>query len=308
MRIRIYMLSLALCVPAAAYTPLGQAQQTQNGSTTAAQAGDSKQPASPASAQNAAVTDPGKAKPKSKPMVFTNENLHETAAKKDVQSQSSALSAAQNHANVTGSEAAQAANAKKPQSPAAAPNKPKVELDPHKVLTNDDLKKLDRHGASVVGTDVDLSGIYDCDINCYNQVRSNAQVYPSGNLDWMRDLRTGIEKLKLDNDWRAYLVHLADLRSKICTIADEQRTALERADNENNVTDQQIDIREEYTRKLKDVNDDITAEYGRMSSMQANYSQMVSRFMYMQVLRIMTSRCPGSEYGYYSDDPENLNR
>ena len=212
----------------------------------------------------------------------------------------------ENHSSTTGNQAS-SANARKQQPSAAAPGKPKVELDPHKVLTNDDLRKLNRQGGmSVVGTDAVLSGIYDCDINCYNQVRSSAQIYPSSNLDWMRDLRIGIEKLKLDNDWRAYLVRLADLRSKICTIADEEKTSLDRADNENNVTDQQIDIREEYTRKLKDVNDDITAEYGRMSSMQSRYSPMVSRFMQMQVLRIMTTSCPGSPYGYYSDDPENM--
>lgn len=306
MHVRHYILALALCAPLYSLMTCGvvfaQTQQAQDDSS-AAQTAHSKQAVAPTSA-----TDVNKAKPASKPVVFTNENLHDIAPSKAVQTQSGSPSVTENHSTTTGN-LSSSADAKKQQSRAAAPAKPKVELDPHKVLTNDDLRKLDRQGGmSVVGTDAVLSGIYDCDINCYNQVRSNAQVYPSSNLNWMRDLRTGIEKLKLDNDWRAYLVRLADLRSKICTIADEEKTALDRADNENNVTDQQIDIREEYTRKLKDVNDDITAEYGRMNSMQANYSSMVSRFMYTQVLRIMTSSCPGSPYGYYSNDPENMNR
>lgn len=305
MHIRHYILAFALCASLCSLMTCGvvfaQAQQTQDGSS-AAQTAHGKQPVAPASA-----TDANKAKPASTPVIFTNENLHELPPSKALQAPSASQSATENHPTTTGNQASSAANAKKQQSPAAALAKPKVELDPHKVLTNDDLSKLNRHGASVVGTDAVLSSIYDCDINCYNQVRSSAQIYPSSNLDWMRDLRTGIEKLKLDNDWRAYLVLLADLRSKICTIADEEKTALDRADNENNVTDQQIDIREEYTRKLKDVNDDITAEYGRMSSMQSRYSPMVSRFMQMQVLRIMTTSCPGSPYGYYSNDPENMN-
>lgn len=308
MRIKHYILALVLCAPLYAQMTSGvvfaQAQQAQDGSS-AAQTARGKQPVAPASA-----TDANKAKPASKPVVFTNENLHDSQPSKAMPMQPGSTSAAENHstAAITGNQTSPAAKAKK-QSPAAAPAKPKVELDPHKVLTNDDLRKLDRQGGmSVVGTDAVLSGIYDCDINCYNQARSSAQVYPSSSLDWMRDLRSGIETLKLDNDWRAYLVRLADLRSKICTIADEEKTDLVRADNENNVTDQQIDIREEYTRKLKDVNDDITAEYGRMSSMQSRYSPMVSRFMQMQVLRIMRTNCPGSPYGYYSDDPENMNR
>ena len=299
MSIQRYMLALVLCAPVTCGVVSAQTQQGQSSSSA-----DSKQAVAPAPAQNAA-TDANKPKPASKPVVFTNENLHDAAANKEIQVQPILPPVAQK--NATGNRTSQAANAKKQQSPAAAPAKPKVELDPHKVLTNDDLRKLDRQGGmSVVGTSVDLSTIYDCDINCYNQVRSSAQVYPSSNLDWMRDLRTGIEQLKLDNYWRAYLVRLADLRSNICTIADDERTALNRADNENNVTDEQINIREEFAQKLKSVNDDITAEYGRMNSMQSRYSPLVSRFMYTQVLRIMTSNCPGSPYYYGSDDPEDV--
>lgn len=305
MHIRRYILALALCAPMTCGLVSAQAQQAQNGSSTS-QTAHGKQAVASGSATNA-----NKVKPESKPVVFTNENLSEPPPSNAVQAQSESRSV-ENHSTpaTAGNRTSPKANAKKQQSPtAAAPAKPKVELDPHKVLTNDDLRKLDRQGGmSVVGTDAVLSSIYDCDINCYNQVRSSAQVYPSSNLDWMRELRTGIEKLKLDNNWRAYLVRLADLRSKICTIADEERTALERADNENDVTDQQIDIREEYTRKLKDVNDDITAEYGRMSSMQSRYSPMVSRFMQMQVLRIMTTNCPGSPYGNRYYDPDDFNQ
>ena len=308
MRIQRYMLALVLCAPATCGVVFAQTQQGQSSSSTA-QTADRKQAVAAALTQNApaAATDASKPKPASKPVVFTNENLHDAAANKGIQAQSGSQPATQKNANAQANQTSQAPKSEKQQSPAAAPAKPKVELDPHKVLTNDDLRKLDRQGGmSVVGSSVDLSTIYDCDINCYNQVRSTAQVYPSSNLDWMRDLRTRIEQLKLDNDWRAYLVRLADLRSKICTIADDERTALHRADNEDNVTDEQINIREEFAQKLKSVNDDITAEYGRMNSMQSRYSPLVSRFMYTQVLRIMTTNCPGSPYYYGSDDPEDV--
>ncbi len=310
MRIHAYILAVALSLPAAAHVSLAQ-QQAQRETTAAApqSANAARDKADPK--QSTAPADSHASKSSSKPaVILTNDNLNAFAASGRVPSQPAAQVPAQAGSKTTPKGITAGSNEAKEQSAVAqTPAKAKVELDPHKVLTNDDLRKLDRRGGmSVVGTDVDLSAIYDCDINCYNQVRQSAQVYPSSNLEWMRDLRAGIEKLKRDNNWRAYLGRLAALRSKVCTLADEQRTALERADNENNVTDQQIDIREEYTRKLKDVNDEVTAEYGRMNSMQANYSPLVSRFMYTQVMRIMTSNCPSSQYENRYYDPDDPNQ
>jgi hypothetical protein len=176
-------------------------------------------------------------------------------------------------------------------SPAAA--KPSLTVDPHKVLTNDDLQKLAEQddGTNLGGGSVDLSEIYNCDIHCYNRVRELAQVYPASNLDWMRQLHTGLDKLKDDADWRAVLVRLGGIRSDYCSVAEEEKDALRAADNFENVTDEQINIREEYNRKLQALNKETTDAYGSMTPLQAKYSRMVAEFMSIQVSRVMQSRC-----------------
>lgn len=174
----------------------------------------------------------------------------------------------------------------------AAP-KPSLTVDPQKVLTNDDLQKLAQQdeAADVAGGPVDLSEIYNCDIHCYNRVREMAQVYPASNLDWMRQLHAGIEKLKDDADWRAVLVRLGGIRSDYCSVAEEEHDALQAADNFENVTNEQINIREQYNRKLQALNQDTTETYSRMTPLQAKYSRMVAAFMSIQVSRVMGSRC-----------------
>src|SRR5215469_2651430 len=292
MRTHTYMLALALSL-ASAIPSWAQTQTQQDSAKQAGVTGNSTQPAS------AGVT---KATARQS-VVFTNENLKDPAANQ------AATAAAQDPKPAT-QQAKPGPAAGNPQTAAsktAAP--PKAQLEAHKVLTNGDLEKLNKHhGMSVVGIDVDLSTIYDCDINCYNNVRSSAQIYPNGNLDWMRDLRSGIEDLQKDDNWRAELVNLAHLRSKYCTIAADQSAELQKADNFNNVTDQQIDIRERYNARLAEANQVVTAEYGRTSAMEASYSPLVRRFMEMQVLRIMQSVCMNQEIyrrNYYpSDDPE----
>lgn len=185
---------------------------------------------------------------------------------------------------------------------APAPPKPSLTVDPRKVLTNDDLQKLSEQedDMDVAGGSVDLSEIYNCDIHCYNRVREMAQVYPASNLDWMRELHAGLEKLKDDADWRAVLVRLGGIRSDYCSVAEEEHDALTAADNFENVTNEQINIREEYNRKLQALNQETTETYSRMTPLQAKYSRMVAQFMSMQVSRVMASRCDhlGSTYNY----------
>ena len=301
MRTHIYVAALALCaVSACPACAQSQPQQDNSSSSTASTkqtgtAGISQQTVSPAGATK---TVPKQA------AVFTNENLKDPAGNDAVRSAS--LTGSPQDPKPPTQQPARGTSQAATSKPGAPP---KVQIDAHKVLTNDDLEKLDKHrGMSVVGIDVDLNAIYDCDINCYNYVRSSARIYPGGNLDWMRDLRSGIEGLQKDDTWRAQLVNLAHLRSKYCTLAADQNEELLKADNFNNVTDRQIDIRERYNAKLSDANQAVTAEYERVTAAEAAYSPMVRSFMQMQVTRIMQSTCVNQNAyrpNYYpSDDPE----
>lgn len=302
MRIHIYVLALALCaVSASPSWAQTQAQQDNSGSQTA----NAKQTGTASALTQSASAGVTKTAPK-QAVVFRNENLKDPAANQ----------AANTAAQDPKAAALQAKPANAQATPQAATSKsaaqPKLQIDAHKVLTNDDLEKLNKHrGMSVVGIDVDMNSIYDCDYNCYNSVRNSAGIYsPPGNLDWMRDLRSGIEDLQKDDGWRAQLVKLAHLRSRYCTIATDQNEELQKADNFNNVTDQQISIRERYNAKLSEANQAVMAEYSRASSLEATYSPLVRRFMEMQVLRIMQSACinPNSYrrpyYNSADDDPE----
>lgn len=289
MRNYVYVVALALCAvcarPSWAQTQSQQDSSASPATSVKAGTASGSQQNSPAAAASAKATAKDA-------VVFTNENLKDPKPAPQQAKPGTAPTAPQ-------------ASASKPAA------QPKVQIEAHKVLTNDDLEKLNKHrGMSVVGIDVDLNAIYDCDINCYNSVRSSAQIYPAqGNLDWMRDLRSGIEDLQKDDTWRAQLVNLAHLRSRYCTIAADQNTELQRADNFNNVTDAQISIRERYNAKLSDANQAVMAEYSRASSLESTYSPLVRRFMEMQVLRIMQSACVNPDAyqrPYYNsdDDPE----
>lgn len=313
MRTHIYMVALTLCAVSAAPSRARSQSQQEN----AQQAASAKQIGDASGAQQTAATGAGATKTAARQsVVFTNENLKGQAANQAVRPETEASSTQEQKA-AAAQDPKTAAQPAKPGGAAANPqtaaNKPttapKVQIDAHKVLTNEDLEKLNKHrGMSVVGIDVDLNAIYDCDINCYNYVRSSARIYSPGNLDWMRDLRSGIEDLQKDNNWRAELVNLVHLRSKYCTLAADENEELQKADNFQNVTDQQIDIRERYNAKLSDANQAVTTEYERTTAMEATYPALVRRFMEMQVLRIMQSVCvnqnPYRPNYYPSDDPE----
>jgi hypothetical protein len=307
MRIHAYVLTIALCAAAGQAAP-GQTQGQAGAS--ASQPAGAKQSASPIAAQPAsALPTANKSNATTKPaVVLTDDNFNDPGAREALRSKS--VSNAQQDSKGAPKPGAAASKPQPEQQAAAqaASAKPKLLLDKHKVLTNDDLQKMDtRHGASVVGLDVDLGAIYDCDINCYDRARNDARIYPGTNLEWMRDLRSGIEDLKKDNAWRALLVHLAHLRAQFCTLADEETTELNRADNFNNVTDQQINIREEYNRKLNAANQDVVAAYRQLTPLQAPYSPMVRSFMQAQVLRVMQSGCSSPDStprNYDPDDPD----
>lgn len=297
MRIRTYALLTALLLVTSALPAVAQSQSGQ-GDTSAPQPATAK-PSNSTPAQPAANSGP---KAQAKPaIVLTNDNIDDPAAKK-----AAPLSIAQNDPAKTApkQDAASPAQTGQQQNPqAASAPKPKLQLEPHKVLDNENLPNvLDKHGVNVVGMGADLSAVYDCDVNCYNQARQAANVYPTNNLSWMRDLHDGIEKLQDDENWRAHLVNLVNLRTDYCKLADEEARALQRVDNEQNVTDEQISIREEYNRKVAELGQEFQAEYGRASMMEFKYAPLVRGFMQLQERRVAQTGCVNSvPYRYYVD-------
>lgn len=307
MRIHTYVLTVALCAAASSQAALGQSPQGQSNASATQSTSTKQSPITPQQTISSGTPGASKAAPKP-PVLLTNDNIDDPTVKQTIHG--TAQPNAQRDPKATAAQVSAAPKAQSNQQAAtsASAAKPKLLLDPHKVLTNDDLRSLGRQGdVSVVGVDVDLNGIYDCDVNCYNEVREAAKVYPGSDLEWMRDLHSGIEKLKKNNDWRAVLVHLADIRSKFCTLAADEQAALARADNFDNVTEQQINIREQYNRQLNAANQNAVATYSRMTPLQAQYSSLVASFMSVQVSRIMQANCSGRNSNNYSADPDDPN-
>lgn len=311
MRMGLLMLSTVFLLTAAAQAAPAQTQQGQSDTSTSSGAAG-KQPASAAQAQRSpgTLTTPGQ-KPVAKPgVVLTNDNINDAAAKKAMESAAPSSNAQADPPKAAPKQDPPAPGQQQNPQSGAPVAKPKPQLEPHKVLTNENLPNvLDKHGVNVVGMGADLSDVYDCDVNCYNQVRQAANVYPSNDLSWMRDLHAGIEKLTDDEKWRAHLVSLVNLRVQYCKLADEEARALARVDNENNVTDEQISIREDYNRKVAELGQEFQTEYGRSSLLEARYSPLVRSFMQLQEQRIARASCMNSEpYGDNSDpdDPDEL--
>lgn len=307
MRIHIYVLTIALGAAASSQAALGQAPQGQSNASAPQSTSTKQSPTTPQQAVASGTLGTSKTAPKP-PVLLTNDNIDDPTVKQTIHG--TAQPNAQQDPKATAVEVSAAPKTRSNQQAAtsASAAKPKLLLDPHRVLTNDDLRNLGRQGdVSVVGVDVDLNGIYACDVNCYNEVREAARVYPGSDLEWMRDLHSGIEKLKKNNDWRAVLVHLADIRSKFCTLAADEEAALARADNFDNVTEQQINIREEYNRRLNAANQDAVATYSRMTPLEAQYSSLVASFMSIQVSRIMQANCNNPNSNNYNPDPVDPN-
>lgn len=301
MRLRALMLMMALTVAAASPCAWAQSQQGQ-GDTASSQPATAK-PSAAISAQTSAANSSAKAQAKPA-VVLTNDNINDSDAKKATQP---AASNAQSDPKPAQSENPQAKTpqAAQPEASPVAAQKPKLVLEPRKVLDNENLPGvLDKRGVNVVGTAAGLEGIYDCDVNCYNQARQSANVYPSNDLSWMRDLHAGIDKLQDDDAWRAHLVKLVDLRSQYCKLAVEEARALERVDNEQNVTDEQISIREDYNRKVAELGQEFQAEYGRASMLEAKWTPLVRGFMQLQERRITSTGCVSPVQYRYNADPE----
>jgi hypothetical protein len=314
MRLHMYTLTIALLLAGAGQISVAQAQPGQSQGSAGASSNAKPAASGQAAQPSATAANSANAKADAKaPIVLTNENLGDVFANKPVADPPATSSP--NDAKAVQKERAQtpqAAQDKKapaqqpsPQA-AAASTKPTLQLKPNTVLTNDNMQDfIGKKGVNnVVGTSVDLSTIFDCDMNCYNQARSYAKVYSGNDLEWMRDLHSGIEQLKNDSKWRAFLVQLTNIRADYCKLAAEENGELARVDNFNNVTNEQINIREEYNRKLAELGNRTTAAYQRMDSLQAGYSVLTKSFMSMQELRVMQSSCMNPEANPYRPNPD----
>ncbi|HKW87674.1 MAG TPA: hypothetical protein VJN21_02855 [Candidatus Acidoferrales bacterium] len=305
MRTRFLMATIALFLALAGQSAVAQTQQGQS-DTASPQPATSKQAAATShAATNSAASSSASAKAQAKPgIVLTNDNLSDAAAKKP------AGSAADSQSDVKQAQTQnpRAQSQQGGQQGAATP-KPKLQLPPHEVLTEENLPNLlDKRGVNVVGNGVDLSTIYDCDVNCYNQARQYANVYPAQDLKWMRELHDGIDKLQNDGKWRAHLVNLADLKTRYCKLAAEQASELYRVDNEQNVTDEQINIREEYNRKTAELGQEFQAEYARAGLLEGQYPPLTRGFMQVQEQRMTQMNCVSPNqnryrYNSYPNDP-----
>lgn len=291
---------IAFCLAASSQYCLAQTQQGQRRTSASA-------PASVRQLSEQAGTPTTVATPKSdakSPVVLTNENINDSAAKK---ANPSSAPAAQSDPKAAPKQDPPAPSQEQNPQAGAPAAKPKLQLEPHKVLDNENLPNvLDKQGVNVVGTAAGLEGIYDCDVNCYNQVRASANVYPLSDLSWMRELHDGIEKLQDDGKWRAFLVSLVDIRERYCKLAQEESSALRRIDNEQNVTNEQINIREEYNRKVAELSQESAAAYNRAGLLQAGYSPLVRSFMQLQEQRISGTGCRNAGPYYYNSDPDEL--
>jgi hypothetical protein len=308
MRMRILVAPIALFLALAGKVALAQTQQGQS-DTSSSRPAAAKQSAAATRAQASAAASSSataKAEPKAS-VVLTNDNLGDASARTPAAASAANPQSDSKPAQSQNPQAQTQQTAPQGAAPAATP-KPKLQLPPHQVLTNEDLPKvIDKEGVNVVGNDADLSTMYDCDVNCYDQARQAANVYPGRDLTWMRELHDGIEKLKNDEKWRAFLVNLVDLRSRYCKLAAEENSELYRVDNQQDVTDEQINIRADYNRKLDELNQESTAAYGRVGSLQMGYSPLIRGFMQVQEMRVARINCVSPYQNRYYGDPGDPN-
>lgn len=67
---------------------------------------------------------------------------------------------------------------------------------------------------------------------------------------------------------------------------------------------EQINIREEYNRKIAELSQDSTAAYSRAASLQTGFSPLVRGFMQIQEQRISRVGCANPAAYYYNSDPD----
>ncbi len=197
--------------------------------------------------------------------------------------------------------------------PAAAPAKKDQPLAPkpprraRKVITDDDIQGI----GSIYkgGGGPDLSGINDCDRNCFESVRSAARIYPGG-TEWKRDLLDAIDKVRSDAPWQGLLGEFGTVRGKFCSLEQERNEELARVSDPHNVTAGEISVEEKYNRLFKSAQADLLTLYDRAHFLKQAHasSALEMAFMDLQTNRIITASCYSIQQPYRpnwesSDDP-----
>jgi len=198
--------------------------------------------------------------------------------------------------------ASPAAPAKKDQAPA-----PKPLRHARKVITDDDIQGI----GSIYkgGGGPDLSGINDCDRNCFESVRSAARIYPGG-TEWKRDLLDAIDNVRSDGPWQGLLGEFGTVRGKFCSLEQERNEELARVSDPHNVTAGEISVEEKYNRLFKSAQADLLTLYDRAHFLKQAHasSALEMAFMDLQTNRIITASCYSLSQPYRpnwesSDDP-----
>jgi len=198
--------------------------------------------------------------------------------------------------------ASPAVPAKKDQAPA-----PKPLRHARKVITDDDIQGI----GSIYkgGGGPDLSGINDCDRNCFESVRSAARIYPGG-TEWKRDLLDAIDKVRSDGPWQGLLGEFGTVRGKFCSLEQERNEELARVSDPHNVTAGEISVEEKYNRLFKSAQADLLTLYDRAHFLKQAHasSALEMAFMDLQTNRIITASCYSLSQPYRpnwesSDDP-----
>jgi hypothetical protein len=196
-------------------------------------------------------------------------------------------------------------------SPAASPKNqapvPKPPRRARKVITDDDIQGI----GSIYkgGGGPDLSGINDCDRNCFESVRSAARIYPGG-TEWKRDLLDAIDKVRSDGPWQGLLGEFGTVRGKFCSLEQERNEEIARVSDPHNVTAGEISVEEKYNRLFKSAQADLLTLYYRAHFLKQAHasSALEMAFMDLQTNRIITASCYSLSQPYRpnwesSDDP-----
>ncbi len=217
--------------------------------------------------------------------------LSATATAGRAQSQAPPVAPAQREsaASATAAPPASAA-ASSPASAAAAKYQAATKRRARHVITDDEIRGI----GSIYkgGAGPDLSGINDCDRNCFEAVRRSARVYPSG-VQWKKDLLNAIERVRNDAPWQSLLSDFGTVRGKFCMLEQQRNDELAEHSDPKNVTAGEISVEEKYDRLFKDAQAELLSLYDRASLLRQEHvmSALEIGFMDYQTNRIVTTNC-----------------
>jgi hypothetical protein len=188
--------------------------------------------------------------------------------------------------------------------PAAEPETPSKK--PRKVISNEDLEG----GAMFRQTGLlalDLSGINDCDRNCFERVHNAAGNPGSGDLQWKHELLQGIEKVRADGRWQAALLDIAHVKEDFCRLEREKNDDLAKYADPRNVTEAELKIDEDYQRKFEVAQKELTSALVAADLVTQKYKGIVVSFMSMQRERVVNAACvqPRPAYRLQPDDADD---